>query len=95
MPAQYAGRKGRPWRTLRRQVLDRDEGICWRCGHPGAGEVDHLHRRADGGSNTSMDNLAAAHGSNAPCFQCTPTGRHCNQESRRTTPTIHIDPATL
>jgi hypothetical protein len=100
--AEHAGRRGRPWRTLRQHVLARDGYICWRCGHDvGSGEVDHLIERAKGGSNTDPDNLAACHGSNAPCYICDPIrGRSCNQERRPATDdapdaSIHVDPTAL
>jgi len=41
MPARTAGRKGRPWRRLRAEVLSASD-ICWLCGLPGADTVDHI-----------------------------------------------------
>ena len=105
MTARWAGRKGRPWRTLRAHVLARDGRVCGICGHyitdDQPGEVDHLHRRADGGSNTDPDNFQASHGSSSLCWTCDPArGWACNQR-RRTPPTttaittIIIDLTTL
>ena len=53
---------GRPWRRLRKQILERDRYVCWLCGHPGADSVDHeipVSVRPD----LKMDsrNLRAAH----------------------------------
>lgn len=51
MPAEHAGRKGRPWRRLREQVR-RTESVCASCGkpfdpafqfpHPMSFSVDHI-----------------------------------------------------
>jgi len=51
----------RKWRELRRYVLARDNGMCWRCGLGGSDTVDHIVPRAHGGSDAPA-NLAAAHG---------------------------------
>lgn len=48
------------WRKLRLLVLQRDRGICWLCGKPGATTVDHKVPRKSGGDD-SLGNLAAAH----------------------------------
>lgn len=101
-----AGRRGAAWRKLRLQVLARDGRVCQLCHHVIAddqpGEVDHIEPRAQGGSNRSIDNFRAAHGSSSPCFECTPVGRCCNQERRRRkrAPSsadlrIVVDPRTL
>ena len=50
----------RAWRKLRRYVIARDKGICWRCGRGGATTADHIIPRAHGGSDAPA-NLAAAH----------------------------------
>jgi hypothetical protein len=34
------GRKGRPWRRLRLEILNESD-TCWLCGLPGADTVDH------------------------------------------------------
>jgi 5-methylcytosine-specific restriction protein A len=54
---RYGGVK---WRTRRRFVLDRDQGICWLCGGAGADTVDHVTPRHHGGSDDPV-NLRAAH----------------------------------
>ena len=41
MPARTHGRKGRPWRRLRAQVL-REEPICYLCGVRPSTVVDHV-----------------------------------------------------
>jgi 5-methylcytosine-specific restriction endonuclease McrA len=41
MPAANTGRRGRPWRRIRQQVLDACN-VCWLCGQPGADTVDHI-----------------------------------------------------
>jgi HNH endonuclease len=51
---------GGAWSTVRRKVLDRDQGCCYLCGKLGSDEVDHLIEVADGGTNR-MDNLASCH----------------------------------
>jgi 5-methylcytosine-specific restriction protein A len=48
------------WQSLRQQILERDHGICWLCGQPGADQVDHKVNRAAGGTD-DPDNLAPAH----------------------------------
>lgn len=64
------GRSGRPWRRIRRQVLD-EESTCWICGlaidpvvlwpDRAAGTVDHVVPLSDGGHPTDRSNLRAAH----------------------------------
>lgn len=61
---------GRPWRTLRDQVLT-EERTCWVCGdeidralawpHPMSGSGDHVTALADGGQLLNRDNVRAAH----------------------------------
>jgi 5-methylcytosine-specific restriction endonuclease McrA len=41
MAAQWHGRKGRPWRRIRAEVLASSD-ICWLCLRPGANTVDHV-----------------------------------------------------
>jgi 5-methylcytosine-specific restriction endonuclease McrA len=41
MSARWHGRKGRPWRRLRAEVLASSD-VCWLCGLPGANTVDHV-----------------------------------------------------
>lgn len=58
------GRRSQPlpsdWQRIRRRILSRDGGICYLCGQPGAGEVDHLIPASRGG-NDDDSNLAAVH----------------------------------
>jgi 5-methylcytosine-specific restriction enzyme A len=49
------GATGRPWRTLRAQILKRDRYRCVTCGKP-ATQVDHTTPRAHGGTD-APDNL--------------------------------------
>lgn len=46
------------WKILRRQVLDRDGGICQYCGEEGI-QADHIRPRRKKGAD-SLDNLACA-----------------------------------
>lgn len=59
---------------------------CMWCGHPGAGEVDHLVPMRVGGAPYDPNNLRPIHGSNAPCPVCvgkrTGRPRCCNQEKQ-------------
>lgn len=52
-----------PWRTIRRQVLERDQHIC-RIGAPGctlvANQVDHIVPVSRGGAWWDLANLRAA-----------------------------------
>jgi 5-methylcytosine-specific restriction protein A len=50
------------WPTRRRAVLDRDAGICYLCGQPGADRVDHKTP----GDDHSLANLGAVHDTNPP-----------------------------
>ena len=56
-------RTGRRWLALARWIIRRDNGICWRCGRPGADTAGHIlpvathpHLALD------PDNLRAEHG---------------------------------
>jgi len=44
------------WRILRKQVIQRDDGYCQRCGTPGANQVDHIVPLAEGGTD-ALENL--------------------------------------
>jgi hypothetical protein len=95
---------GRRWRAIRRAVFAEYGTTCHVCGHERALEVDHLIRRADGGSVHDLRNLRPAHGSNYPCPVCiaptTGRPRCCNQE-RNARPAakarvpFSVDPRTL
>ena len=54
--------KNKRWKTLRKQILERDNYVCWMCGGK-ADQVDHLVPPSAGGSE-GAENLAAACG---PC----------------------------
>ena len=51
---------GSAWQKLRPVILARDGGVCWRCGGPGADEVDHVVPLVHGGTS-EPGNLRAAH----------------------------------
>ena len=53
-------RAPKPSKALRAKVLQRDRGICWLCGKPGARTLDHVKPSSHGGS-TTYANLKAAH----------------------------------
>ncbi|MFD0902344.1 HNH endonuclease [Actinomadura sediminis] len=76
----HAGRKGRTWRRVRERVLTDHGGICWICGHPGAGSVDHViprvHLLATGRDPEDPSNLRPAHGALSRCETC---GQACNE----------------
>lgn len=70
MTARWAGRKGRPWRTLCAQVYA-EETHCVRCGKhvdqtlpartPQSRSVDHLTAMVEGGAKLSRENVGLAH----------------------------------
>lgn len=47
------------WKNRREIVMNRDKGICYLCGDPGADSVDHVNQSMD--DDHSLDNLAAVH----------------------------------
>lgn len=47
-------------KEIRARVLQRDEGVCYWCGHPGANHVDHVRPVAAGGA-WDETNLAVMH----------------------------------
>jgi 5-methylcytosine-specific restriction enzyme A len=51
---------GSEWTKLSREIIRRDEGICYLCGLPGADTADHVVAKARGGSD-DPSNLRAAH----------------------------------
>ena len=53
-------RFGPGWDRISRKVIERDSGICWICGEPGADTADHLQPRSLGGPSSPW-NLRAAH----------------------------------
>jgi hypothetical protein len=79
-----ASPRGARWRETRAQVLAGGD-ICHICGHPGAGDVDHIIPVAEGDVAGYYDrsNLAPAHGTHSPCAVC---GVACNQVKGRRLP---------
>jgi hypothetical protein len=77
--ARSSGRKGRPWRRIRAQVLATST-VCWLCGHEGAGDIDHDPPRSEllarGLNPEDPQYLRPAHGAYSRCPTC---GRCCNQ----------------
>lgn len=45
MVGDHKGRRGRPWKRLRQQVLGASD-VCWLCGDRGADTVDHVLPRS-------------------------------------------------
>lgn len=63
MTAPGDPRTGRKWMALARWVIARDNGICWRCGRPGAETCGHiLPVRTHPHLALDPDNLRAEHG---------------------------------
>jgi 5-methylcytosine-specific restriction endonuclease McrA len=58
-PKQRPG-STRQWRKQRARATDRDHGVCWICGLPGADSGDHVIRVRDGGVD-ELSNTRAAH----------------------------------
>lgn len=50
----------RDWQRRKRQVFDRDNGICHVCGKPGADQLDHITPISQGGTH-DLANLAPIH----------------------------------
>lgn len=77
--AASSGRRGRPWRRVRADVLAIST-VCWICGHEGAGDADHEPSRevliAAGLDPNDPQYLRPAHGALSRCTVC---GRCCNQ----------------
>lgn len=51
---------GAEYQRKRLEAIERDEGICYLCGLPGADSADHVTPRVRGG-DSSDDNLRATH----------------------------------
>ena len=65
--------------------------VCVHCGHPGAGEADHITPVVhDPGQPIDPHAMRPAHGSNAPCPTCL---RKCNQERGTRTDYVQYRPA--
>jgi 5-methylcytosine-specific restriction endonuclease McrA len=70
------GPTGRPWRRVRAAVLAASD-VCYLCGHPGSGAVDHVISRKER-PDLALDpaNLRPVHGSLSRCPWCK---RACNE----------------
>lgn len=82
-------RRTRAWRRLRAYVLERDRGICWRCGGAGANEGGHviaMEIRPD--LALDPDNVRAEHSTKAYAARL---GYDCpgNRNTNRTTQPTH------
>jgi hypothetical protein len=70
------GPTGRPWRRVRARVLAASD-VCYLCGHPGAGAVDHvISRKLRPDLALDPANLRPVHGSLSRCPWCK---RACNE----------------
>ena len=83
-------RRTRAWRRLRAYVLERDRGICWRCGGAGANEGGHvipMELRPD--LALDPDNVRAEHSTKAYAarlgYDC-PGNRNTNRHTQPTPP---------
>jgi 5-methylcytosine-specific restriction endonuclease McrA len=78
--ARHTGRKGRPWRRIKAQVLAEHGYVCHICGHGNARYTDHKipigEWKARGGHPEDPANLRPAHGALNRCGVC---GRCCNE----------------
>lgn len=64
-------RSGRAAQRALAYTLQRDKGICWICGHPGADSRDHIKPVTDFPDLANdPNNWAAAHGSARPEYDC-------------------------
>jgi len=60
-PEIHRMRRTYAYQKMRKVVLARDRGICWICGTPGAGTVDHVVPLSRGGALLDPANMRAAH----------------------------------
>ena len=58
---------GSAQQALHREVLREADFLCYRCGLPGANEVDHIIPISEGGARRDRANLGAIHAS--PCHE--------------------------
>jgi 5-methylcytosine-specific restriction endonuclease McrA len=66
----------RPWKRVKTQVLATSD-ICYLCGHPGAGAVDHvISRKLRPDLALEPTNLRPVHGALSRCPVC---GLACNE----------------
>ena len=76
------------WKDVRKQVLARDQRVCFYCGDENANTVDHIVPLVDGGDPYNTENLCCA------CTRCNsakgrkPVGVFL---SRQSTPPVFID----
>jgi len=85
-PGNRAGRskrdvaepRGKRWEAARKACFATWGDVCWLCGHPGAGDVDHVVRILDHGPEYyDVSNLRPSHGVRSRCPECS---RACNQQ---------------
>lgn len=65
------------WRRTVRRIIERDGGICYICGRPGADTADHVIPVCEGGPDQDW-NLKAAHEN--PCHAAK-TAREANRHN--------------
>ena len=76
------------WKDVRKQVLARDQRVCFYCGDENANTVDHIVPLVDGGDPYNTENLCCA------CTRCNsakgrkPVGVFL---SRQSTPPVFVD----
>ena len=71
-------RAGRPYRRARAEMFAIYGTVCHICGHPGAGDADHLTPVSiDSAQPIDPHLMRPAHGALSPCPVC---GRRCNPE---------------
>lgn len=102
--ARWAGRKGRPWRTLCAQVYT-EETHCIRCGQyvdqtlpprtPMSRSVDHIQAIAEGGAKLHRDNVGLAHLSCNSRHGARVRWGHTKPQTTPTMTSIALDPRTL
>jgi hypothetical protein len=84
-------RKGRPYRTARRQMFELYGDTCIHCGHPGSTDADHLIPiSVDSEQPVDPHGMRPAHGVRG----CPVCQRKCNQE-RGTRPVSSMFRPTL
>ena len=89
------------WRRLRQAVLTRDLHSCAICGAD-ANEVDHIKRRADGGTDDldnlqalcSMHHKAKTQAENTRNANTAPTAVFRNQRTPSDAPCVFLSPTT-
>lgn len=79
------------WVRLRKQILERDQGICYVCRLPGATFVDHIVPVSQGGTDDPT-NLGAIH--DDPCHR-RKTAREANAARPRERRPVERHPGLL